>query len=44
MISYEVFMGLALMGTVILSGSFNLGEIVEAQRGCGTSFRSCWDS
>ncbi|QDA58765.1 NADH-quinone oxidoreductase subunit NuoH [Hymenobacter jejuensis] len=33
MISYEVFMGLALMGVVLLSGSFNLREIVEAQRG-----------
>ena len=33
MISYEVFMGLALMGPVILSGTFNLGQIVEAQRG-----------
>ncbi|WP_109699074.1 NADH-quinone oxidoreductase subunit NuoH [Chitinophaga deserti] len=33
MISYEVFMGLALMGTVVLSGTFNLGKIVEAQRG-----------
>jgi NADH-quinone oxidoreductase subunit H len=32
MISYEVFMGLALMGVVVLSGSFNLSEIVEAQR------------
>ncbi len=32
MISYEVFMGLALMGVVLLSGSFNLREIVEAQR------------
>jgi NADH-quinone oxidoreductase subunit H len=32
MISYEVFMGLALMGVVALSGSFNLREIVEAQR------------
>ncbi|GEO05177.1 NADH-quinone oxidoreductase subunit H [Adhaeribacter aerolatus] len=33
MISYEVFMGLALMGVVLLSGSFNIREIVEAQRG-----------
>lgn len=33
MISYEVFMGLALMGVVLLSGSFNLSQIVEAQRG-----------
>ena len=33
MISYEVFMGMALMGVVILSGSFNLREVVEAQRG-----------
>jgi len=32
MISYEVFMGLALMGVVVLSGSFNLAEIVEEQR------------
>ena len=33
MISYEVFMGLSLMGVVMLAGSFNLGDIVEAQRG-----------
>jgi NADH-quinone oxidoreductase subunit H len=31
MISYEVFMGLALMGVVILAGSFRIGAIVEAQ-------------
>jgi NADH-quinone oxidoreductase subunit H len=31
MISYEVFMGLSLMGVVMLAGSFNLGDIVEAQ-------------
>jgi NADH-quinone oxidoreductase subunit H len=31
MISYEVFMGLALIGVVVLSGSFNLRDIVEAQ-------------
>jgi NADH-quinone oxidoreductase subunit H len=32
MLSYEVFMGLSLMGVVMLAGSFNLGAIVEAQR------------
>jgi NADH-quinone oxidoreductase subunit H len=30
-LSYEVFMGLSLMGVALLAGSFNLGEIVEAQ-------------
>lgn len=33
MMSYEVFMGLALLGTVMLAGSFRLTDIVEAQRG-----------
>jgi len=33
MISYEVFLGLSLLGVVALSGTFNLREIVEAQRG-----------
>jgi NADH-quinone oxidoreductase subunit H len=33
MLSYEVFMGLSLMGVVIQAGSFNLGDIVRAQRG-----------
>lgn len=32
MIAYEVFMGLSLMGVVMLTGSFNLGEIVAAQK------------
>ena len=32
MISYEVFMGLSLMGVVVLAGSFDLANIVEAQR------------
>ena len=32
MISYEVFMGLSLMGVVMLSGSFSMRDIVEAQR------------
>jgi len=31
-VSYEVFMGIALMGVVMLSGSFSLRDIVEAQR------------
>lgn len=33
MISYEVFMGLSLMGVVMLAGSFRLTDIIEAQRG-----------
>ena len=33
MIAYEVFMGLSLMGVVMLTGSFNLGDIVAAQKG-----------
>lgn len=32
MVSYEVFMGLSLMGVVMLSGSFSLQAIVESQR------------
>ncbi|MGE5343428.1 MAG: NADH-quinone oxidoreductase subunit NuoH [Candidatus Omnitrophota bacterium] len=32
MISYEVFMGLSLMGVVMQAGSFNLVTIVEAQQ------------
>lgn len=32
MISYEVFMGLSLMGVVMLSGSFRLTDIVMAQK------------
>jgi NADH-quinone oxidoreductase subunit H len=31
MISYEVFMGLSLMGVVMLTGTFSLTRIVEAQ-------------
>tara|TARA_X000001036_G_scaffold8974_2_gene7922 strand:- start:1224 stop:2177 length:954 start_codon:yes stop_codon:yes gene_type:complete len=32
MVSYEVFMGLSLMGVVMLSGSFSLVDIVESQK------------
>ena len=32
MLSYEVFMGMSLMGVVMLTGSFSLVRIVEAQR------------
>jgi NADH-quinone oxidoreductase subunit H len=32
MLSYEVFMGLSLMGVVMIAGSFSLSRIVEAQR------------
>lgn len=31
-VSYEVFMGISLMGVVALAGSFNLREIVDAQQ------------
>ena len=33
MLSYEVFMGLSLMGVVLMAGSFSLVDIVEAQKG-----------
>jgi NADH-quinone oxidoreductase subunit H len=33
MLSYEVFIGLSIMGVVLMAGSFNLTAIVEAQRG-----------
>jgi len=33
MISYEVFMGLSLMGVVMLAGTFNMKDIVLAQQG-----------
>ena len=33
LLSYEVFMGLSLLGVVMLAGSFNLSTVVEAQRG-----------
>lgn len=32
MLTYEVFMGISLMGVVMMSGSFSLVDIVESQR------------
>ena len=32
-VSYEVFMGLSLMGVVAIAGSFNMRDIVDAQAG-----------
>ena len=32
LVSYEVFMGLSLIGVVMLAGSFSLADIVRAQR------------
>jgi NADH-quinone oxidoreductase subunit H len=34
MLTYEVFMGLSLMGVVMMADSFSFNSIVEAQRGC----------
>src|SRR6185312_14803574 len=33
MVSYEVFMGLSLVGVVLMAGSFDLTDIVRSQRG-----------
>jgi len=33
MLTYEVFMGLSLVGVVMMADSFSLNDIVEAQRG-----------
>ena len=33
MLAYEAFLGLSLMGVVMLAGSLSMGAIVEAQRG-----------
>jgi NADH-quinone oxidoreductase subunit H len=43
MISYELSLGLSLVGVLILSGSFSLREIVEAQSGHFWGFLPKWN-
>lgn len=42
MVAYEIAMGFAVVGVIIASGSLNLGEIVEGQRGGFLSFYWFW--
>lgn len=41
MLAYEVFMGLSLMGVVLMAGSLNLNKIVEAQQGLWFCIPQC---
>jgi NADH-quinone oxidoreductase subunit H len=43
MISYEIALGLSLVGVLILSGSFSLREIVQAQAGSYWHFIPKWN-
>jgi len=43
MISYEICLGLSLVGVLIVSGSFSLREIVEAQSGHFWGFLPKWN-
>jgi NADH-quinone oxidoreductase subunit H len=43
MISYEVSLGLSLVGVVIMAGSLSLRDIVDAQGGVFWGFISCWN-
>ncbi len=43
MVSYEVSLGLSLIGVLILAGSFSLRDIVEAQRGLTWGWLPNWN-
>src|SRR5262252_6867664 len=43
MVSYEIALGLSLIGVLILSGSLSLREIVEAQQGTWLGFIPKWN-
>jgi NADH-quinone oxidoreductase subunit H len=43
MVSYEIALGLSLIGVLILSGSFSLREIVDAQSGTWLGFIPKWN-
>lgn len=43
MVSYEVALGLSLMGVLILSGSFSLRDIVDAQAGAWWGWLPKWN-
>jgi NADH-quinone oxidoreductase subunit H len=43
MVSYEIALGLSLVGVLIMSGSFSLKEIVDAQRGFFWGFVPKWN-
>ena len=44
MVSYEISLGLSLIGVLIMSGSFSLHDIVEAQRGVFWGFIPNWNA